>query len=315
MIGLDDIKAAESKISGYSKRTPLIRSETLSKILNTNIYLKLELFQKTGSFKVRGAFNKILGLEKNKQKIVTVSGGNHAQAVAYASALSGYQSTVFMPENSPALSVNATKAYGAEVIFTGTIREAFDKAQEYSSNGWVYVHPFDDPLVIAGQGTIGLEIMADLPAVTDIFVSIGGGGLMSGVSKAVKALKPETRIRGVETEGADTMSRTFAAGKIVEMPAITSIAKTLGAPAVCETTYAIALENLEEIIVVPDSEVIKDIIFLLERVKVLAEPAAACTLTAAGKVKEKLSPESHVVLILCGGNISLDDLIKFRAMV
>jgi threonine dehydratase len=211
-----------------------------------------------------------------------------------------------MPESTPANYVDATRGYGAEVKFAATAADAFAKVADYEREGWVYIHPFDDPLVMAGQGTVGLDILEDVPHVTDIVLSIGGGGFMGGVATAVKSLKPAVRIWGVETEGADCMSKSLDAGKIVTLEAITSVARTLGAPAPSERTFEMAQRYLEKITVVPDSEAISSLKFLLERLKVLAEPAASCTLAAADRLQHNFSPERHVVLILCGGNAPLD---------
>jgi threonine dehydratase len=310
---LSDIKQAQQRIKSYIKRTPLEHSKTLSKYLDTNVFIKYELFQKTGSFKVRGAFNKLLSLseEERKRGIVAISGGNHAQAVAYASSILNVDAVVLMPETTPQNYLDATRNYGATVDLQPTIQDAFKKIKTFESEGRVFIHPFDDPLVMAGQGTLGLEIMEDLPAITDLIISIGGGGFEGGVSTAVKSLKPGVRIFGVETVGADAMSQAFKAGHPVELPAITSIAKTLGAPSVSQQTLAIAQKNLEDVIVVTDDEAIHELKFILERLKVLTEPAASCTLSAALRLKDKFTEDSNLVLIFCGGNLSVADLCKW----
>jgi threonine dehydratase len=310
---LSDIKQAQQRIKSYIKRTPLEHSKTLSKYLDTNVFIKYELFQKTGSFKVRGAFNKLLSLseEERKKGVVAISGGNHAQAVAYASSILNVDAVVLMPETTPQNYLDATRNYGATVDLQPTIQDAFKKIKTFESEGRVFIHPFDDPLVMAGQGTLGLEIMEDLPAITDLIISIGGGGFEGGVSTAVKSLKPGVRIFGVETVGADAMSQAFKAGHPVELPAITSIAKTLGAPSVSQQTLAIAQKNLEDVIVVTDDEAIHELKFILERLKVLTEPAASCTLSAALRLKDKFTEDSNLVLIFCGGNLSVADLCKW----
>lgn len=307
------IKQAQQRIKGYVKRTTLEHSETLSKYLGTNVFVKLELFQKTGSFKVRGAFNKLLSVseEERKRGIVAISGGNHAQAVAYASKVLNVDAVVLMPQSTPKNYIEATKNYGATVDLQLTIGDAFKKIKDYENEGRIFIHPFDDPLVMAGQGTLGLEIMEDLPDVTDIIISIGGGGFEGGVSTAVKTSKPEVRIWGVETIGADAMSQAMKAGHPVELSAITSIAKTLGAPSVSEQTLAIAKKKLEDIIVVPDEEAVHELKFILERLKILTEPAASCTLAAAKRLKDKFNKNSNLVLIFCGGNLSVEDLCKY----
>jgi len=307
------IKQAQQRIKPYVKRTTLEHSETLSKYLGANVFVKFELFQKTGSFKVRGAFNKLLSLsaEERKRGVVAISGGNHAQAVAYASNVLDVDAVVLMPQTTPKNYLDATRNYGATVDLQPTIKDAFNKIKDYESKGRIFIHPFDDPLVMAGQGTLGLEIMEDLPGTTDIIISIGGGGFAGGVSTVVKAIKPEVRIWGVETVGADAMSQALKAGHPVELSAITSIAKTLGAPSVSDRTLALAQENLEEVIVVTDGEAVKELKFILERLKVLTEPAASCTLAAALRLKDQFTKDSNLVLIFCGGNLSVDDLCKY----
>ncbi len=307
------IKQARERIKPYIKRTPLEYSLTLSKYLGTNVWVKLELFQKTGSFKVRGAVNKLLSLsaEERKRGVVAISGGNHAQAVAYASSVLDVDAVVLMPESTPLNYVQATKGYGATVDLQPTIGAAFAKIKDYETKGRIFIHPFDDPLVMAGQGTLGLEIMEDLPEMTDLILSIGGGGFGGGVSTAVKAMKPSVRIRGVETIGADAMTLALKAGHPIELPAITSIAKTLGAPSVSARTLALAQKNLEEVIVVSDDEAVKELIFILERLKVLTEPAASCTLAAALRLKGQFNDNNNLVLVFCGGNLSLTDLCKY----
>ncbi|MBK9154112.1 MAG: threonine/serine dehydratase [Chloracidobacterium sp.] len=316
LLRIDAIREARERIKPYIRRTPIERSRTLSEILGAEVYVKYEMFQKTGSFKVRGAFNKLLsvGPDGRAGGVVAVSGGNHAQAIAYAGSVLGIEAVVIMPESTPETYINATRGYGAVIDLQPTIAAAFERVEKYRSEGMIFVHPFNDPEVMAGQGTLGLEICDDVPEVTDVLVSIGGGGLAGGVSTAVKAESPGTRIWGVETEGADAMAKALVAGRPVELPAITSIAKTLGAPSVSETTLAIAAENLEGVTVVSDGEAVEEMIFILERLKVLTEPAASCTLAAAKRLRTHFRKESRVVLILCGGNTGVRDLCKHVGM-
>ena len=314
---ISDIKQAQQRIKPYVKRTTLEHSQTLSNYLGTNVFVKFELFQKTGSFKVRGAFNKLLRLsaEERKRGVVAISGGNHAQAVAYASDVLDVNAVVLMPQSTPQNYSVATRNYGATVDLQPTIQDAFKKIKEYELQGRIFIHPFDDPLVMAGQGTVGIEIMEDLPATTDIIISIGGGGFAGGVSTAVKAIKPGVRIWGVETIGADAMSQALKAGHPVELAAITSIAKTLGAPSVSDQTLAIAQKNLEEVIVVSDDEAVQALTFILERLKVLTEPAASCTVSAASRLKDQFGKDNNLVLIFCGGNLSVEDLCRYISRV
>lgn len=312
-----DIRAARERIAPYIRRTPLEYSHSLSRRLETNVFVKYELFQKTGSFKPRGSFNKMLSMtnEERSRGVVAVSGGNHAQAVAYAASTLGIDAVIAMPENTPRNYLDATRGYGATIDLQPDIGAAFEKVKEYEAAGRVSVHPFDDPLVIAGQGTLGLEIIEDLPEATDVIASIGGGGMAAGVAIAVKAVNPKVRIWGVETEGADAMSRAIAAGKPIILPTITSIAKTLGAPYVTEMTLDLVREYLESVTVVSDAEAVEALVFIAERLKVIAEPSASCTLAAAERLRDNFTPQSNLVLILCGGNVGVSDISDYLEMV
>src|ERR1700733_2720582 len=248
-LSLKHIQSARQRIAPCVRRTPLAPSATLSERLKTNVYVKLELFQKTGSFKVRGTFNKALSLapEIHAKGLVTVSGGNNALAVAYTGRALDLAATILMPENTPQPIQDATRGYGAQVKFAASAADAFAQSAELERDGWIYIHPFDDPVLMAGQGTMALEILDDVPQITDIVLSIGGGGMMAGVGTVIKALKPSVRIWGVETQGADSMARSLAAGKIVTLEAMTSIARSLGAPAPSERTFAMAQQFLESV--------------------------------------------------------------------
>jgi threonine dehydratase len=314
MLPLESIRSARERIAGLVHRTPLVSSATLSRLLGSPVHLKVECLQKTGCFKPRGAFNKMLTLsEAERQRgVVTVSGGNHAQGAAYAARRLGIAATIVMPASTPGNYLDATRGYGAEVVLVPDIRAAFAEVERLREQGLTLVHPFDDPLVAAGQGTIGLEILEDLPGLTRLYVSIGGGGLISGVAAAIKALKPDVRIVGVETLGADAMSQSLAAGRLVELPAITSVARTLGAPKVSDFTYQHVKELVEEVVVVEDAAAVAALFFLLERTKYLTEPAASCTLAAALQQRDRLKPDDVVCFLLCGGNVAADDLVTFR---
>jgi threonine dehydratase len=310
ILNLGDVQRARQRISSCVRRTPLVPSVTLSERLKTNVYVKLELFQKTGSFKVRGVFNKALSLapEIHAKGLVTVSGGNNALAVAYTARALDLAATVLMPDTTPQPIQDATRNYGAQVLFATTAAEAFAQAAELERDGWIYIHPFDDPVLMAGQGTMALEILDDVPQVTDVILSIGGGGMMAGVGTVIKALKPSVRIWGVETQGADSMARSLAAGKIVTLEAMTSIARSLGAPAPSERTFAMAQQFVESVTVVSDKDAVEAGRFLLDRLKVLAEPAASCTYAAAARLQGQFTAGKHVVLLLSGGNVNLDVL-------
>ena len=314
---IDDIRSAATRIRPYVKRTPLEYSNSLSKHLGTNVYVKYELFQKTGAFKARGGFNKLLTMsdEERAKGVVAVSGGNHAQAVAYASRVLGVDAVIVMPRSTPKVYVEATRGYGATVDLQPSIAEAFEKVKTYEAEGRIFVHPFDDPVIMAGQGTVGLEILEDVPDATDVGLSIGGGGLAGGVSTALKAINPDIRVWGVETVGADAMSQALAAGKPVELAAITSIAKTLGAPYVSQATLELVQRNFESVTVVTDAEAVEAMLLIAERLKVITEPAASCTLAAAEKLRTTFTADSKVVLILCGGNTSIADASGYLSLI
>lgn len=314
IISINDIWRAALRITPFIKRTPTLIDTFLSERLGTNLYLKHELLQRTGAFKVRGAFNKILQLsaEERERGVVAVSAGNHAQAVAYAARILGLKAIILMPETTPENYVQKTLKHGAEVRLFRTLADAFDAAGSFETDGYVYVHPFDDRDVIAGQGTIGLEILEDVPDVTDVVVSVGGGGLSGGVACAIRSLKPSVNVWGVETRGAHSMAASLDAGHIVELAEITSIARTLGAPRVGALNFELAKEYLSGVTIVEDSEAVNEMYCLLDKAKVLTEPATSCTLAAAEKLRHNFSSDSKVVLVLCGGNIGLDDLFSYR---
>ncbi len=314
---INDIRSAATRICPYVKRTPLEYSNSLSKHLGTNLYVKYELFQKTGAFKARGGFNKLLTMSDHERGngVVAVSGGNHAQAVAYASSVLGVDAVIVMPQSTPKVYVEATRGYGATVDLQPSIAEAFEKVKTYQAEGRVFVHPFDDPVIMAGQGTVGLEILEDVPDATDVILSIGGGGLAGGVSAAVKAINPSIRVWGVETVGADAMTQALAAGKPVELGAITSIAKTLGAPYVSGATLELVQKNFESVTVVTDAEAVAAMLLIAERLKVITEPAASCTLAAAEKLRGNFTTDSKIVLIFCGGNTSIRDACSYLPLL
>jgi threonine dehydratase len=314
MITLQDIQDAKARVASYVKRTPMVKSRTLSDDLGTNVYIKLELFQNTGSFKPRGAFNKMLQFtrEQRERGAVAVSGGNFAQAVAYAGSVLGIKTLILMPDYTPQNYLDATAGYGAQIETGSDMGDLFQRAEDYGKNGRVFMHPFDDPISMAGYGTVGPELLEDVPQMTDVFVSVGGGGLMSGIATSVKTLKPEVRVWSVETEGADALAQAVAAGKVVNIKP-TSLAKTLGAPYTSAFALQVVQTEVEQHILVTDREAYFAQRLILERAKVLTELAASCTLAAARRVKDRFTPDSQVVLVLCGGNVSLDNLVDYHA--
>jgi threonine dehydratase len=313
-VTLQAITAAADLISRYVIRTPTLPMRRLSDLLGRPVVGKFELLQHTGAFKARGAFHRMLRLSEAERSagVVAVSGGNHGLAVAYAARELGIAATVIMPSTTVHDSVERARADGADVVVTNTIAEAFTQALDQVSSGKVMIHPFDDPAVIAGQGTLALELYEDAPDVTDVIASIGGGGMITGVSTALKSLNPDIRIWGVETRGADAMSRALAAGEPVTLDSIESIATTLGAPAVSPRTLAAVRSQVEEVVLVSDEDAVRAIETLSQVAKVITEPAAACTWAAALRLRDRLPDDARVALILCGGNASLEDIAGWR---
>jgi threonine dehydratase len=313
VISLSDVVDARARIDGYVHRTPLIPSRTLSERLGARTHVKLELFQKTGSFKPRGAFNVMLSMPEpdRRRGVVGFSGGNFAQGMAHAGRELGVDTLVVMPETTPSHYVEATRGYGASVEMAPDVTAAIELASAHADAGRTLMHPFDDPRMMAGNGTIGLEILEDVPDLTHLFVSVGGGGLLTGVATAVLAERPGVKIVGVETEGADALARSLAAGEPVTIQP-TSIAKTLGSPYAAADVIELAQEKLAGVEVVSDRDAVDALSFLAERVKVLTEPAASCTLAAADRWADRFGPGDDIVLLLCGGNVSVEDLMEWH---
>ncbi|HUS16225.1 MAG TPA: threonine/serine dehydratase [Chloroflexia bacterium] len=305
MIQLRDIEAAATIIRGKLVRTPLLYSEALSERVGRPLYLKLENLQQTGSFKPRGVLTRIAALsaEEKARGLVTISAGNHAQALAYAARAAGVRCTVVMPAAAPATKIANTQAYGATVILHPDRVTLLDRMrQEQDAHGFVYIPPFDDPYVIAGQGTVGLEILEDLPDVASIVVPIGGGGLISGIAVAAKGTRPAIQVLGVEPEGAPGMVRSLAAGHAVHLDQVTTVADGLAAPFAGELNYAIVRDCVDGVVLVSDVEIEAAIPPLVEWVKIAPEPAGAAAL-AALLVGRLALPPGPVAAIVSGGNV------------
>ncbi|MEV0304385.1 threonine/serine dehydratase [Streptomyces prasinus] len=314
MIGMAEIEAAAGRIAGHVVRTPTVPSPGLSALLGAPVTVKLELLQRTGSFKVRGAVAKLLSLSEEERAagVVAVSGGNHGIAVAVMAAALDVKSTVVMPRSAPARSVEVAETAGASVRLADDMDGAFALTARLRQEGLTLVHPFDDPVVIAGQGTVGLEFADDAGDLTDVLVSIGGGGLISGVAAALRARRPGIRIWGVETEGAQAMSEALAAGGPVPV-GLSSIVSTLSAPAVSRLTYEHVSELVTEVLVVPDREAVQGSLDLADHAKVWAEPAAGCLLPAARRVLERVGEGAGIGLVVCGGNATTGDVIAWAS--
>ena len=304
MIKLRDITNAQQIIAGRVHRTPLMSSMTLGRRTNAHLHFKAEVFQKTGSFKPRGAINKLhhLTAEERKRGVITISSGNHAQGLAYAASLFGISATVVMPHTTPANKVSATRGYGAEVVLTeGDIFTTCLEIQK--ERNLTLVHPFDDPHVVAGQGTIGLEILDDLPEVDAVFVPVGGGGLISGIATAIKLSKPAVKIVGVEPIGASAMWQSLQRKALVHLDKIDTIAEGLAAPFVGELNLALVQKYVDELVLVSDDEMIEALGLILEWCKILTEPAGAAGFAALLFKKANIPSGSEVVCLLSGGNI------------
>ncbi|MCY7344325.1 MAG: threonine/serine dehydratase [Pseudonocardia sp.] len=314
LVGIADVDAAAERIAGRVLRTPTVPSPGLGAYLGAPVTLKLELLQRTGSFKPRGATSKLLGLSDAERAVgvVAVSGGNHGLALADVAATLGIAATVVMPESAPARSVAMARRSGATVRLTPDMAGAFTLLDELVVGGLTLVHPFDDPVVLAAQGTVGAEFAADAPDVTDVLVSIGGGALISGVAAAFRAMRPGVRIWGVETVGAEAMSRALAAGGPTPVE-LSSLVSTLSAPMVSQLTYDHVAALVEDVLVVPDADAVRGVLTLAEEAKVWAEPAAGCLVPAARQVLDRVGPGARLGLVVCGGNVTPADVATWTS--
>lgn len=304
----DDVLLAEKVINPLIHHTPLLSSRTLGEISGANVYLKAENLQRSGSYKVRGATYKLSRLtsEERERGVIAASAGNHAQGVAIAAAALGVACTIVMPATAPLAKISATEGFGAKVVLHGPgFAEAYAHARELEAEtGATFIHPFDDPDIIAGQGTVGLEILGDLPDVEAIVTSIGGGGLISGIATAVKAVRPEVRIFGVEAAGAAPMLRSIAAGQLVTLDQASTIADGIAVRQCGELTYSITRELVDEVVTVEEDEIIRAVLLLMERCKLVVEGAGAAGVAAliAGKLPVK---GLRTAVVLSGGNIDM----------
>lgn len=306
-----DIVNAQSVLKSIVKFTPLEHSKSFSALSEADVYLKLENFQTTGSFKVRGAYYKIKNLTPDEavKGVLCASAGNHAQGVAYAASSLGVKSTVFMPVFAPPLKVIATRAYGAEVVLTGdTFDDAFNAAVEFGKkSGATFVHPFNDPHIIAGQGTIGLEIFEQLRDVDDVLVPIGGGGLIAGIAIALKQLNPRIRIIGVEAEGAQSMKASIENGAPITLNSADTIADGIAVKSPGNLTFEVTRKLVDELLVVNDAEMARTAYLLLQRAKILTEPAGVAAMAAV--LYQKTDTKGRkVVPVISGGNANMSIL-------
>ena len=308
MITLAEIEKARDAIRDDIVPTPLLFSESISGMAGRRVYLKLENLQKTGSFKIRGASYKMLKLGKRvgKKGVVAVSAGNHAQGVALAASSHGIPAAIVMPVHAPLSKQWATRAYGGKVILHGeSFAEAAEYAQELARAGYTMIHPFDDEDIIAGQGSIGLEILEALSEVDSIVVPIGGGGCIAGISLAVKGKQPECQVVGVEAQAAPSAFLSRQEGKITAVEPLPSIADGIAIKSVGQITFPIIQEHVDEIMTVSDDEIATAILTLIERKRIVAEGAGAAPLAALLRDEAKITG-STCVLVICGGNIDVN---------
>jgi threonine dehydratase len=304
----DIIMAQKLMDKAVVRKTPLLKSNTFTSMAGTNIFLKMESFQKTGSFKVRGAYSKInsLTVDQCKSGVVAASAGNHAQGVAYAAQKRKIKCNIVMPKNASPAKVAATRSYGANVVLSGnTYDESWETAYSLSSkNGYSIIHAFDDPVVIAGQGTIGLELMEDLKDIDTIYLPLGGGGLASGVCIAIKAKRPDVKIVGVESNQFPAMKKSLEKKSLCHIEGGFSIADGISVKSPGELTFEICSKYLDDVVTVDDVAIVETMFTLMEREKVVVEPAGAASLAyvlSSGKIKNN----QNIISILSGGNIDM----------
>ena len=314
IVTLQMIQEARKRLSQVARETSLIYSYSVSHLSNCDVWLKLENLQRTGSFKLRGAYNKVASLtpEEREKGVIAASAGNHAQGVALAASVYGCQSTICMPKHAPLTKVMATRGYGANVVLHGDFfDEAAAKAVELTKeHGYTFVHPFNDPLVIAGQGTISLEIIEQLPDVDVIVAPIGGGGLISGLAVAAKKVNPKIKIIGVQTENMPSMKESIAQGHILTVNGKISLADGIMVKTPGDVTYELCKHYVDDIVTVNETEIAGAILLLLERVKTVAEGAGAVPVAALMNNKISGLRNKKVAALVSGGNIDVNNMTR-----
>lgn len=314
MLDFDDVLEARERVEDVARQTPLDYSHTFSDMTGAEVHLKLENLQRTGSFKIRGATNRIRTLTDAERAsgVVTASAGNHAQGVALAANRSGVDARVVMPEHAPIAKVKATRKYGAAVELHGAdYNEAQARAEEIAdAEDRTYVHAFDDWAVMAGQGTLGIEIADELPAVETVIVPIGGGGLISGVATGVLGRNPDARIVGVQAEGASSVAPSLEKGEVVALDSVDTIADGIATRHVGEKPFQVIQERVDEVVTVSDDEIADAVLLLLERAKTLVEGAGAVALAALLQGRLEFEEDEVIVPALCGGNMDVNLLTR-----
>jgi len=312
MVGIQDIVDAHERIRDYVLWTPVMTSSTIDKLTDCQVFFKCENFQRVGAFKFRGAFNTVsqLSEEERKKGVIAHSSGNHAQALALAASLSGIKATIVMPKNSPQVKVNATRGYGAEIVFCeNSIESRVQRANELiEKNGYVLIHPYNDERIIAGAGTAAMELIEEVDGLDYMFAPVGGGGLLSGTSIATKGLCPESVVIAVEPANADDAFRSFRDGKIYPSIKPNTIADGLRTQ-LGKVTFEIIQEYVDSIITVTEEEIVDAMRLLWERMKLVVEPSGAVSLAGLLKMKDELS-NKRVGVIISGGNIDLTEFFS-----
>lgn len=313
-VTLQDVREAAERIRPYIRRTPLLRQKNMDRVLGCQIYLKPEMLQITGAFKLRGALSKILSLTPDELKngIITSSSGNHAQACAYAGELLGVHTTVVIPEDAPSIKIENAKAMGAEVIvWHRNYDERWKKVrQEVAEHGYTIVHPYQDYTVMAGQGTIALEIMEDLPSLDTVLVPIGGGGLISGISTFLKESKSNVRVIGVQAAASCAYYVSRKNGRLSTAPVLPTVADGLSCRTPSEINYPIIEKYVDEIVIVEEEDIKEAVRFLGNKAKLVAEPSACVGIAALLSGKVKLRPDEKVCSVLTSGNWDIDMIGK-----
>ena len=314
-VGLADAERARAVIASHIYRTPLVSSHSLGERVGGQAFLKLENLQRTGSFKVRGAVHAMSRLSSAARAagVVTMSAGNAAQAIAYAGRAQGVHVTVVMPQSAPKTKIEATRGYGGEIRFVPDMTQLLPMVQALQAQGLHFLHPFDDDDVIAGHASLGIEIVEDVPDVDLVVVPVGGGGLISGVALAVKALRPSARIVGVEPEGAQAVRAALDAGGPVRLGSVHTVADGLAAPFTGERNLEIIRRDVDDVVLISDDTILDGLRFLVARARIVAEPAGAAAVGALLSGAVRARPGERVVAIVSGGNVDPDRLAGFLA--
>lgn len=313
-VTLDDVLAARERVMPHLHRTPMLTSRTLSSMTHTDLHMKAELFQRTGSFKSRGALNAAMQLtdEQKRHGLITLSAGNHGQGIAFAASLVGTRAVVFMPETAVPTKVEAIRNYGGEAMFAPSMETIVPAMEAYQhEHGLTYISPYNHKDIIAGQGIVGLEILEDVPDVETVVVPIGGGGLIAGIALAIKSQRPDVRVIGVEPEGANIVRQSLDSGRCEQAKHIHTVADGLAAPAAGELTQAIIEHYVDDVVLVSDGQIIDALKLILFRAKLLTEPAGSAATSALLAGKIDIAPNAKTVTVLSGGNIDPAKLKSF----